>query len=157
MEFCTSPGTALLRTFSLLVFSELMNRSIWSAMTPFWDSLVLNLTWLLFFLQHKCYIVATVDKELKRRIRKIPGVPIMYISRHRWGPPDRKESCPVQSLTDSVTMHFSPSLSVVQAAVKGLVFTQKLKHSYCWEETGHRPIFIAVYMFTCLCLKKWFP
>ncbi|KAJ7399522.1 rRNA-processing protein FCF1 like protein [Pitangus sulphuratus] len=33
--------------------------------------------------QHKCYIVATVDKELKRRIRKIPGVPIMYISRHR--------------------------------------------------------------------------
>uniref|UniRef100_A0A669PP43 rRNA-processing protein FCF1 homolog n=3 Tax=Aves TaxID=8782 RepID=A0A669PP43_PHACC len=34
--------------------------------------------------QHKCYIVATVDKELKRRIRKIPGVPIMYISRHRY-------------------------------------------------------------------------
>ena len=30
--------------------------------------------------QHKCYIVATCDKDLKRRIRKIPGVPIMYIS-----------------------------------------------------------------------------
>ncbi|XP_057587543.1 rRNA-processing protein FCF1 homolog isoform X3 [Hippopotamus amphibius kiboko] len=32
--------------------------------------------------QHKCYIVATVDRDLKRRIRKIPGVPIMYISNH---------------------------------------------------------------------------
>jgi len=34
-------------------------------------------------LQHKCYIVATCDKDLKRRIRKIPGVPIMYMSQHR--------------------------------------------------------------------------
>lgn len=35
-------------------------------------------------LQHKCYIVATNDKDLKRRIRKIPGVPIMYVSQHRY-------------------------------------------------------------------------
>lgn len=34
--------------------------------------------------QHKCYIVATCDKDLKRRIRKIPGVPIMYMSQHRF-------------------------------------------------------------------------
>ncbi|XP_042906717.1 rRNA-processing protein FCF1 homolog [Parasteatoda tepidariorum] len=34
--------------------------------------------------QHKCYIVATCDKDLKRRIRKIPGVPIMYINKHRY-------------------------------------------------------------------------
>ncbi|XP_039283956.1 rRNA-processing protein FCF1 homolog [Nilaparvata lugens] len=34
--------------------------------------------------QHKCYIVATNDKDLKRRIRKIPGVPIMYITQHRY-------------------------------------------------------------------------
>ncbi|XP_017298005.1 rRNA-processing protein FCF1 homolog [Diaphorina citri] len=34
--------------------------------------------------QHKCYIVATCDKDLKRRIRKVPGVPIMYISQHRY-------------------------------------------------------------------------
>ncbi|CAO2630665.1 rRNA-processing protein FCF1 homolog [Lemmus lemmus] len=34
--------------------------------------------------QHKCYIVATVDRDLKRRIRKIPGVPIMYIYNHRY-------------------------------------------------------------------------
>ncbi|CAG0882873.1 unnamed protein product [Darwinula stevensoni] len=33
--------------------------------------------------QHKCYIVATCDKDLRRRIRKIPGVPIMYLSQHR--------------------------------------------------------------------------
>lgn len=27
----------------------------------------------------KCYIVATCDRELRRRIRKVPGVPLMYI------------------------------------------------------------------------------
>ncbi|CAN8009256.1 rRNA-processing protein FCF1 homolog [Ixodes scapularis] len=35
-------------------------------------------------MQHKCYIVATCDKDLKRRIRKIPGVPIMYIYQRRF-------------------------------------------------------------------------
>jgi len=33
---------------------------------------------------HKCYIVATCDRDLKRRIRKIPGVPIMFISQHQY-------------------------------------------------------------------------
>ncbi|KAL6047266.1 rRNA-processing protein fcf1 [Balamuthia mandrillaris] len=35
-------------------------------------------------MMHKCYIVATCDKDLKRRIRKVPGVPIMYITQHRY-------------------------------------------------------------------------
>jgi U3 small nucleolar RNA-associated protein 24 len=30
------------------------------------------------------YIVATCDQDLKRRLRKIPGVPIMYISKHKF-------------------------------------------------------------------------
>uniref|UniRef100_A0A2M4AVT7 rRNA-processing protein FCF1 homolog n=1 Tax=Anopheles triannulatus TaxID=58253 RepID=A0A2M4AVT7_9DIPT len=34
--------------------------------------------------QHKCYIVATNDKDLKRRIRKIPGVPIMNVALNRY-------------------------------------------------------------------------
>lgn len=34
--------------------------------------------------QHKCYIVATCDRDLRNRIRKIPGVPIMYIRQHRF-------------------------------------------------------------------------
>ncbi|XP_074279779.1 uncharacterized protein LOC141605051 [Silene latifolia] len=34
--------------------------------------------------QHKCYLVATCDRDLKRRIRKIPGVPIMYITSHKY-------------------------------------------------------------------------
>jgi len=34
--------------------------------------------------QHKCYIVATCDRDLKRRIRKISGVPIMFLSQHRY-------------------------------------------------------------------------
>ena len=33
---------------------------------------------------HRCYIVATCDKDLKRRIRKVPGVPIMYIAQHKY-------------------------------------------------------------------------
>jgi U3 small nucleolar RNA-associated protein 24 len=34
--------------------------------------------------QHRCYIAATCDRDLRRRIRKIPGVPIMYISSHKY-------------------------------------------------------------------------
>eukprot|EP00124_Ichthyophonus_hoferi_P000803 Ihof_evm9s33 gene=Ihof_evmTU9s33 len=34
--------------------------------------------------QHKCYIVATCDKELKRRIRKIPGIPLMSIAQRKY-------------------------------------------------------------------------
>ncbi len=33
---------------------------------------------------NRCYIVATNDKDLKRRLRKIPGVPIMYNSGHKY-------------------------------------------------------------------------
>lgn len=33
---------------------------------------------------HRCYIVATCDTDLKRRIRKIPGVPIMYVGNHKY-------------------------------------------------------------------------
>ncbi|XP_033636149.1 rRNA-processing protein FCF1 homolog [Asterias rubens] len=35
-------------------------------------------------MQHKCYIVATCDRDLKRRIRKVPGVPIMFLSHRRY-------------------------------------------------------------------------
>ena len=34
--------------------------------------------------QHKCYVVATNDKDLKKRLRKIPGVPIMYIQARKY-------------------------------------------------------------------------
>lgn len=34
--------------------------------------------------QHRIYIVGTCDKDLKRRVRKIPGVPIMYIASHKY-------------------------------------------------------------------------
>ncbi|GLC40565.1 rRNA-processing protein fcf1 [Pleodorina starrii] len=34
--------------------------------------------------QHRCYIVATCDRDLRRRIRKIPGVPIMFLQSHRF-------------------------------------------------------------------------
>ncbi|KAJ1724062.1 rRNA-processing protein fcf1 [Coemansia erecta] len=35
-------------------------------------------------MQHRCYIVATCDKDLKRRIRKVAGVPIMSINAHKF-------------------------------------------------------------------------
>ncbi|KAJ1998939.1 rRNA-processing protein fcf1 [Coemansia thaxteri] len=34
-------------------------------------------------IQNRCYIVATCDRDLKRRIRKVPGVPIMFIVKHK--------------------------------------------------------------------------
>ena len=34
--------------------------------------------------QHRCYIVATMDRDLKRKIRKIPGVPLMYINSRKY-------------------------------------------------------------------------
>ena len=34
--------------------------------------------------QARCYIVATCDKDLKRRLRKVPGVPIMYIAQRKY-------------------------------------------------------------------------
>lgn len=34
--------------------------------------------------QWRCFIVATCDKELRGRVRKIPGVPCMYISGYKY-------------------------------------------------------------------------
>ena len=34
--------------------------------------------------QWRCFIVATCDKDLRRRIRKIPGVPCMFLTNHRY-------------------------------------------------------------------------
>lgn len=33
---------------------------------------------------HKCYIVATCDRELRRRVRLVPGIPLMYIARRQF-------------------------------------------------------------------------
>lgn len=35
-------------------------------------------------MQHKCYIVATNDADLKRRVRKVPGIPIMSVGGHSY-------------------------------------------------------------------------
>ena len=35
-------------------------------------------------MKHKIYILATNDRDLKRRIRKIPGVPIMSVARGKY-------------------------------------------------------------------------
>ena len=34
--------------------------------------------------EHRCYIVATCDKDLRRRIRKIPGVPCLFITQRKF-------------------------------------------------------------------------
>lgn len=33
-------------------------------------------------LQNRCYLVATNDAQLKQRLRKVPGVPILYVGNH---------------------------------------------------------------------------
>jgi U3 small nucleolar RNA-associated protein 24 len=37
-------------------------------------------------MKHKVYIVATNDRDLKRRVRKVPGVPIMSVGRGTFFP-----------------------------------------------------------------------
>lgn len=34
--------------------------------------------------QHRCYMVGTNDKDLKRRLRKVPGVPLITVSNHKY-------------------------------------------------------------------------
>jgi len=34
--------------------------------------------------EHRCYIVATCDKDLRRRLRKVPGVPCMFITQRKF-------------------------------------------------------------------------
>ncbi|KAL7671431.1 hypothetical protein ACOME3_006329 [Neoechinorhynchus agilis] len=34
--------------------------------------------------EHKCFIACTCDRDLRRRIRKIPGVPLMYIKQKKF-------------------------------------------------------------------------
>uniref|UniRef100_A0A060T7E1 ARAD1B23078p n=1 Tax=Blastobotrys adeninivorans TaxID=409370 RepID=A0A060T7E1_BLAAD len=35
-------------------------------------------------MQHKCYIVATNDADLKRRVRKVPGIPLLSVGGHSY-------------------------------------------------------------------------
>jgi U3 small nucleolar RNA-associated protein 24 len=35
-------------------------------------------------MRHKTFIVATCDRDLKRRIRKVPGIPIMSVARGKY-------------------------------------------------------------------------
>ena len=35
-------------------------------------------------MQQRVYLVATNDRDLKRRVRKIPGVPIMSVARGKY-------------------------------------------------------------------------
>jgi U3 small nucleolar RNA-associated protein 24 len=34
--------------------------------------------------QHRCYLVGTNDKDLKRRLRKVPGVPLISVGNHKY-------------------------------------------------------------------------
>jgi U3 small nucleolar RNA-associated protein 24 len=33
---------------------------------------------------HRCYLVGTNDKDLKRRLRKVPGVPLISVGNHKY-------------------------------------------------------------------------
>lgn len=68
-------------SFSFFHYSQLLHSDFFNLYNV--RSIFLLKMWFLYF-QHKCYIVGTCDKDLKRRIRKIPGVPIMYIVDKRY-------------------------------------------------------------------------
>ncbi|XP_028216811.1 rRNA-processing protein FCF1 homolog [Glycine soja] len=80
-------NTALGPPYRILVDTNFINFSIQNKVSSAAYFIVLFFVQLIYkniLLQHKCYIVATCDRDLKRRIRKIPGVPIMYITKHKY-------------------------------------------------------------------------
>jgi U3 small nucleolar RNA-associated protein 24 len=42
--------------------------------------------------QHRCYLVGTNDKDLRRRLRKVPGVPILHVQRGKYAVEKMPES-----------------------------------------------------------------
>lgn len=83
-------------------------------------------------MRHKIYIVATNDRDLKRRIRKIPGVPIMSVARGKYlierlpGEFPNTVGCRDNQLLSIVTrialIHPSSPLSAVEVLTKLLTF-----------------------------------
>ncbi len=33
---------------------------------------------------HMCFIIATNDRDFRRQVRKVPGIPIMYVAQHNY-------------------------------------------------------------------------
>ncbi|MBA0560033.1 hypothetical protein Golob_016959, partial [Gossypium lobatum] len=64
---------------SLLLILTFLEHEVYS-----FCKLLLLINYVFHWKQHKCFIVATCDRDLKRRIRKVPGVPIMYITQHKY-------------------------------------------------------------------------
>eukprot|EP00915_Cephaloidophora_sp_WS-2016_P004959 GHVH01006605.1.p1 GENE.GHVH01006605.1~~GHVH01006605.1.p1 ORF type:complete len:231 (+),score=34.32 GHVH01006605.1:29-694(+) len=60
---------------------------------------------------HRCYIVATNDKELKQRIRKIPGVPVLYVGKGKFG---------IERMPDSVSAVRMSDAGAATGAVLGM-------------------------------------
>ncbi|KAF4684752.1 rRNA-processing protein fcf1 [Perkinsus olseni] len=52
--------------------------------------------------QHRCYIVATNDRDLRRRLRKIPGVPIIRVQRGKYAVERMPESISAVPLNKSI-------------------------------------------------------
>lgn len=61
--------------------------------------------------QWRCFIVATCDKELRGRVRKIPGVPCMYISGYKYTVEVRPFDCGFRdfhrSIETTLTLNYS--------------------------------------------------
>jgi Fcf1 len=63
--------------------------------------------------QWRCFIVATCDKELRGRVRKIPGVPAMYISGYRYTVERMPEVCNLCGVWSSIVHNCRTHLSEI--------------------------------------------
>ncbi|KAL3683864.1 hypothetical protein R1sor_001886 [Riccia sorocarpa] len=97
--------------------------------------------------QHKCYIVATCDRDLKRRIRKIPGVPIMYITQHKYS----IERLPEATLGGEIQIGLT-SESLLKDVVLGSVADRKRHRESVGmlSKAEHYPRFSSDF-----CMKGW--
>ncbi|OUC41402.1 ribosomal protein L37a [Trichinella nativa] len=102
----------------------------------------------------KCYIVATCDKDLKRRIRKIPGVPIMYITNHRLSAVlpiyEMAKRTKKVGITGKYGTRYGASL---RKTIKKMEITQHSKYTclFCGKENMKRR---AVGIWKCKSCKK---
>ncbi|KAJ3320643.1 hypothetical protein HDV06_005161 [Boothiomyces sp. JEL0866] len=74
--------------------------------------------------QHRCYIVATCDRDLKRRIRKIPGVPIMYIASRKYAIERLPES--LAAIDERIVTQKGQATDAQKAKTREYFYTQKL-------------------------------
>ncbi|KAE8155012.1 Fcf1-domain-containing protein [Aspergillus avenaceus] len=92
--------------------------------------------------KHRIYIVATNDKDLCRRLRKVPGVPIMKVARAKFTIeklPDHFEAG-VTGLSTALTLQTQYPTHKIHLITRDLPSSQSPNYASPWAGAHYRPI-----------------